>query len=424
MSLRVLTIRKIRIASGDVAAARRTADYVLDAKESPEGVARARGENPSVDNCVRPIALWLGSPSTLARLGVGRGLHVGRDGLVLALQGCNAVTGERVRVEGLIHRDAVDDRGRPVYDEDGKRRKVRVRGTKSVDLTFSAPKSVSVVWSQASPEVRAAIEAAMIAAADAMLANMTEAKPVVAHHRMLHCARGFAAAAALHVMARAARGNPVPSPQLHVHGIVLGVERGDGFFASPELSGMFKHGAPLEGGAVARAKLAEILVDMGFEIDQEGRFFEIRGVPKGLIHRMSGRTKDVEARIRQREGARGKTLTNRERAVVALETREAKSREASLEEAVAVWAAHAGDFDFGAATVNKLLRGSGFAGSLEARTSAVLRLSRTKRPAASIGEARAAVFESAAGRLTLEEAYLAVDRMVDRDGTGEESASM
>jgi conjugative relaxase-like TrwC/TraI family protein len=277
-----------------------------------------------------------------------------------------------------------------------------------------------VAWSQARPAVRAEIEAAMLAAADAMLENMTMAKPVVAHQRALWPARGFAAAAALHVLARAAGGDAEPSPQLHVHSIVVGVERDDGFFASPELSGMFKYGAPLEGGAVARAKLAERLVDMGFEIVRTGRFFELQGVPEGLVRRMSGRTKDVEAGIRAREKARGKQLTLGEKAVVALETRVPKRQEAGLEETVAAWTAQATEFGFGPYAVDALRSGSGFSGDADKRRAQVAadvrKRMRAIGPAPSVGATRALVFECAAGRLRLDEAGPAVDQLAPPPG--------
>lgn len=417
----MLTIRKIKIASGDLAAARRTADYVLDVADSPGVVGRAldaaHGHAAVSGVLARPTTVWLGSAGMLARLGVREGAAVAPSELALALQGRHTRSGERVRVEGLIQRDAVDERGRPLHDEQGRRRTVRVPGTKSVDLTFSAPKPVSVVWSQAGPRLRAEIESAMLAAANAMLENMTQTRPVVAHRGTLLPARGFAAAAALHVMARATRGETVPSPQLHVHGIVLGVERADGFFASPEPSGMFKHGAPLEGGAVARLRLAETLVELGFDVVPAGRFFELRGVPPALLQRMSGRTRDVEARIGERERAMGRPLNGVERSLAALETRAPKSREAPLKETVAAWRASARELGFGPAAVEALRIGPGFAAGVDERRAAAVAAASASSAASSAapwaGARRAVLFERAAGRLRLREAYATLDALPD-----------
>lgn len=368
----MLTIRKIRVPSGDVRVARRAADYVLNPRDAPEALARP-GDVPG-----RASTGWLGSSRMLGRLGVSVGAPVHREELTRALQGCNALTGERVRVEGMIHHET--------RDENGSRCTTRVPGTKSVDLTFSAPKSVSLVWSQAEPALRQQVEEAMLDAAAAMLANMTSGNRVVADKGTLTAAKGFAAAAALHVLARAARDDPVPAPQLHVHGIVVGVERGDGFFASPELSGFFKRRAPLEGGAVARLALAERLVDLGFTVEPDGRYFAVRGVPKGLADRLSGRSREVEREVADRERQRGRNLNSLERSVVALQTRRPKNHEATPAETVAAWAACAAEFDFDTAAVEALRTGRGFNGAAIAASD------------------RIEYLERAAGRLRLREA--------------------
>ncbi len=409
IDLVMLTIRKIRVPAGDWSAARRAAEYALGARETPEAVARELDGGEAVAPVTKPAptARWLGSPAMLERLEVAAGERLSVKALARSLQGRNTKSGVRLRREGWLRLDLLDEHRRPVYDEEGRRRKVRLAGTKSVDLTFSAPKSVSVVWSQAEPGLRAEIEAAMLTAAEAVLANMTMEKPVVPLRRKLEPARGYAAAAALHVVARAARGAPVPAPQLHVHGLVVGVERSDGHYASPELSGMFKYGAPLEGGAVGRAKLAERLVELGFEIEQKDRYFEIAGVPAELLTAMSARAQEVEAGIRARERERGGELSKRERAAIALETRLPKAEEPLLSRTVATWAESAARFDFGPEKIAELRRGQGFSGRLEERlapvvSSATARL-RASRRKVTPAEARALLLECAAGRLRLEE---------------------
>jgi hypothetical protein len=196
----------------------------------------------------------------------------------------------------------------------------------------------------------------------------------------------------------------VPAPQLHVHGVVVGVERADGFYASPELSGMFRRGAPLRGGAVARLCLAEGLAELGFGIEQSGRYFEIRGVPEGLVKAMSGRSRDVEAQVRVRERVRGTPLTNLERSVAALQTRPPKSREATMVETLAAWRAQAAEFGFGPAAVRGLLGdGAGaFAGDVQTRRAAVT-AARDARGLRGVA-LDAGLLECAAGRLRLAEA--------------------
>jgi conjugative relaxase-like TrwC/TraI family protein len=395
----VLTIRKIRVPSADWACARRAADYVLDRGSTPAAVF------PSEETAAeRPTTVWMGTAELLDQLGVAPAEAVAATEFGRVLQGRHARTGERVRTEGMIHRPLNDSHGHPVRDENGRQIVERVRGTKSVDLTFSAPKSVSVLWSQAEDELRGEIEAAMLVATEAMLREMTERKPVVAYKRDLIPAEGYAAAAALHVVARAARGEPMPWPQLHVHAVVVGVGRHDGFFASPELSGMYRHGAPLEGGAVARARLAESLVDLGFEIEPRGRYFEIRGVPAPVIERMSGRAREVKAVVSSREAAAKRPLTQRERAVVAMQTRQAKSGELPLAVARAGWEEVAIELGFGREAVPHLRGGAGFAEDINLRRAKVAIAVGGTEGNELVGERRALVFERAAGVLRLDEA--------------------
>jgi hypothetical protein len=237
-----------------------------------------------------------------------------------------------------------------------------------------------------------------------MLREMTERKPVVAYQRDLIPAAGYAAAAALHVVARAARGEAMPWPQLHVHAVVVGVGRGDGFFASPELSGMYRYDAPLEGGAVARARLAESLVELGFGIERRGRYFEVRGVPAELIERMSGRAREVARIVARREADAGRPLTQRERAVVAMQTRRPKRGELSLASAREGWEEAAAEHGFGPAAVAELRAGPGFSEDLSRRRAAVSATTGSGDAKESAGERRASFFERAAGVLRLAEA--------------------
>jgi conjugative relaxase-like TrwC/TraI family protein len=356
------------------------------------------GEEPG-----RPTSVWMGAGDLLGRIGVAPTESIAPTAFGRVLQGRHSSSGERVRTEGMIQLPLNDEHGKPLRDENGREITQRVRGTKSVDLTFSAPKSVSVVWSQADRELREEIEAAMLVATEAMLREMTERKPVVAYQRELIPAEGYAAAASLHVVARAARGEAMPWPQLHVHAVVVGVGRSDGFFASPELSGMFRYGAPLEGGAVARARLAESLVELGFGIERRGRYFEVSGVPTELIKRMSGRTREVVAAAGRREAAAGRPLTQRERAAVAMQTREPKSHELPLSVARAGWQEAAAEHGFGREVVPTLRESSAFAGDLEERRAAVVAAIGAPGKKESAGERRASVFERAVGVLRLEE---------------------
>jgi conjugative relaxase-like TrwC/TraI family protein len=402
----MLTIRKIRVPSEDWGCARRAADYVLDRGSSPAAMLA-----PEEALAARPTTVWMGAGELLGKLGVAPAEAVAATEFGRVLQGRHATSGERVRTEGMIHRPLTDEHGHPMRDEKGREIVQRVKGTKSVDLTFSAPKSVSVLWSQADGGLRGEIEMAMLVATEAMLREMTERKPVVAFQRELIPAEGFAAVAALHVVARAAKGETMPWPQLHVHAVVVGVGRSDGFFASPELSGMYRFGAPLEGGAVARARLAESLVELGFGIEHRGRYFEVRGVPAALIERMSGRAREVAVVVNRREAAAGRPLTQRERAVVAMQTRQPKSGELSLAAAAAGWKEVATELGFEGDAVSRLRAVHGFDTDLRHRCKVVVDAIGVPDEKSSVGERRAAIFERAAGELRLEEAEVLAESL-------------
>ncbi len=164
------------------------------------------------------------------------------------------------------HRDAATrSAGRacvPATTHDGSTSSERV--VKSVDMTFSVPKSVSVLWSQASPAERARLEADVLQAARETIDFMATRKGAVHRRvpgggRVREPALGAAAALSLHVTARRADGDVAPAPQLHVHGVVVGLLRQDGRLVSPDPWNWYKHGAAREGGAYGRAVLAHRL---------------------------------------------------------------------------------------------------------------------------------------------------------------------
>ncbi|WP_160165483.1 MobF family relaxase [Conexibacter woesei] len=428
----MLTIRKITVGLGEGDAAR-AAEYPLAMVNSPQ--AYARGDYYTVDEGAHPSdapkasAMWVGSPNALAAIGLEAGAEVLSAQLESALQGRHVDSGEEVRKPGTITRDAVDAKGRPRYDAKGKRVREKVKGVTSLDMTFSVPKSVSVLWSQASPEQRAEIERALLRAANAALEHMVQTKGVVFRRgpdgvRVREPAVGMVATLALHVTARRAHGEAVPSPQLHVHGIVVGVERADGKLVTPDSFRLFKDDAPLEGAAVGRATLAHDLVGLGYRVEsgtgRNERFFEIRGVPHELMGAMSGRTRDVERERARVELATGERLRGAALGVLASQTRAAKDKAVTPQEIAEVWSALGAEHGFGPIEAGAIRGMPGYRLAFEdrrdqARTE-ILRRMRIEGPTVSSGEARAIVYEVAPGRLSPAEAWELLDEM---ERTGE-----
>ncbi len=177
----------------------------------------------------------------------------------------------------------------------------------AIDATFSAPKSVSAVWALSSPELRAALEAAQERAVDAALEHATKYVPMVRRRVDRSTVRRETPAELLasswrHTTARAVAGRP-PDPQLHSHVVLHGaVRRGDGKVVAIESRAWLVHQREL--GAAYRAQLAAELGALGFQIERGtgrgGRYFELSGVPQGLLEEWSGRHHQVRAAIEQR----------------------------------------------------------------------------------------------------------------------------
>jgi len=177
----------------------------------------------------------------------------------------------------------------------------------AIDATFSAPKSVSAVWALSSPELRAQLEVAQECAVDAALAHAVEFMPMVRRRVdkatvLRETPAELIASSWRHTTARAVPGR-APDPQLHSHVVLHGVVRqGDGRVVAIESRAWLVH--QREVGAAYRAQLATELRGLGFGIEagtgRGGRYFELSGVPQGLVEEWSGRHRQVRAAIDQR----------------------------------------------------------------------------------------------------------------------------
>jgi len=187
----------------------------------------------------------------------------------------------------------------------------------AIDATFSAPKSVSVVWALASPQLRAGIEAAQERAVDAALAHATEYVPMVRRRVdrstvLRETPAELIASSWRHTTARAVAGR-APDPQLHSHVVLHGAVRSDGRVVAIESRAWLVHQREL--GAAYRAQLATELSALGFQVQagtgRGGRYFELSGVPQGLLEAWSGRHQQVRQAIDRRLSERVLELQGR-----------------------------------------------------------------------------------------------------------------
>jgi conjugative relaxase-like TrwC/TraI family protein len=218
---------------------------------------------------------WLASPETLARLGV-EGEAIDGEDFIALMEGRHPQTGEWLRPEG-----AGGGRGG------------------GIDVTFSAPKSVSVEWALGDEVKRGGIEAAHTEAVKQALAYMTETVPAVRRRYdgvvVEECARDLLAAEYLHTTARSVVAGEMPDPQLHSHVVITAAVREDQRIVAVASRPIFR--AARDAGAYYRSALAQQLIQRGYEIERgtgkHGRYFEISGRPRALLDVFSARSREV-----------------------------------------------------------------------------------------------------------------------------------
>ena len=233
---------------------------------------------------------WMGSAAPEL------GLHgaVDRADLLATLQGFDPRTGE-----ALVQKAGVDRR----Y---------------AIDLTFSAPKSVSIAWAVGPDEVKKNIEAAQDRAVEKTLAFIEE--------KMSLGRRGSASEGTItkeHVKLLAAAYRHGSSreldPQIHTHLMLqnLGL-RADGTWGALNEKEIFEWIMAL--GAVYRAELAsEINKNLGFGIEADREYFRLAGIPPELEEEFSKRRAQIETALKEKGWSGGKAAE-----VAALDTRKGK----------------------------------------------------------------------------------------------------
>ena len=229
-------------------------------------------------------------------------------------------------------------------------------GNVAFDLTFAAPKSVSVLAAVGDERVRHAVLRAHAHGVQAALAYLErEACFVRRGHNGLTVlpAQGFVGAAYLHEMARSG------DPHLHAHVVIANRVRGeDGRWSAPDMRPVYAHAktAGTIADAVMRASLTQSLgVEWGPVVNG---IAELVAVPKNVREHFSAR----HAEIMEEALARGYT-SPAALAVIQRETRDTK-RVVSRERAVTEWRARAAEHGFGE---RELARAMGRARQTETR---------------------------------------------------------
>ncbi len=304
-------------------------------------IAPERGDyylNPDGELTQAP-GRWLADPDTLGRLGIDPNGPVAGGDFISLMEGRHPGTGRFLRPEG-----AGGGRGG------------------GIDVTFSAPKSVSTVWALSESWQRQEIEAAHARAVEQTLGYMREQVPVVRRRFsgqvVEETANDLIAAEYQHTTARGVAGGKAPDPQLHSHVVITGVIREDDRLVATWSRPVFRSAREL--GAHYRAALTHELSERGYEIQQGtgkgGKYFELAGVPVGLRDAFSGRSREV-ARAAERFRARtGREPKRGELRDLALENRRAKTL-TTRRDLEGVWRQTGSEYSFGPSEALQLLAG-------------------------------------------------------------------
>ncbi|HTC58716.1 MAG TPA: MobF family relaxase, partial [Solirubrobacteraceae bacterium] len=227
-------------------------------------------------------------------------------------------------------------------------------------------------------------------------------------------AKDVLAAEYRHTTARGVSGAETPDPQLHSHVVVTGAVRQDDRFVAIASRPLFRSAREL--GAYYRSVLAQELASLGYTVEggtgKEGRYFEIAGVPRGLLDAFSGRTREVVSAAERFRAKYGRAPERDELRNLKLENRRAKEL-TTRDDLDQCWRETAEAYKFGPGEAARLLAGEQEpvvrVGTLAERVERGLTASRA---VFEVKELRAAVLEQSVGELSPEQAFDAIREMI------------
>ncbi|CAM4390458.1 MAG: ATP-dependent RecD-like DNA helicase [Legionellaceae bacterium] len=205
----------------------------------------------------------------------------------------------------------------------------KVEHRPGTDLTFSAPKSVSIMAEiGGDTRIRHAHQEAVKEALTFVETLCAQARKTAKRETVYENTENIIAATFLHDTSRNL------DPNLHTHCVVMNMtQREDGQWRSLASSMENKRKGHNNGfnekvfdnkpyfGAIYRASLAHKLKELGYTIEKTSHhgFFEIKDVPKQVIEHFSTRRQEIESHLEENNLTGAKAA-----AVAALDTREAK----------------------------------------------------------------------------------------------------
>ncbi len=265
-----------------------------------------------------------------------RGQWMGTGARELELVG--PVAGEHLR--GVL--EGLDKYGQALRDSACA---LRVGG---YDLTYSAPKSVSVLFGLGDPALQHAVREAHDRAVREAFGHIERTAAAVRRGHggaRVEPADGLIGAAFRHRTSRAG------DPQLHTHLLVANLGRGpDGRWTA--LDGRRLYAQARTTSFIYQAVLrSELTRNLGVEwLTVRDGIAEIAGVPKPVMRAFSRRRVDIEAEL-----ARHGTSGARAAEAAALATRQAKDRRTDIATLTVSWRARAEELGFGLSELSRTL---------------------------------------------------------------------
>lgn len=217
---------------------------------------------------------------------------------------------------------------------------------KGLDLTFSAPKSLSVLWATADTPTRHAIQQAHHAAVQAALTYLEDEAALCRRGKggTVRERAGLVVATFEHGCSRA------QDPDLHTHALVVNVGlRQDSSFGALFNKPLFTH--KMAAGALYRAELGHQLKErLGLALTPKRTWFEVLGVPETLKAAFSTRRAQIEAALAERGWVGAKAAE-----LLAKSTRQVKGHVAR-EQLFSLWQRTAREHGFGIEEATALVR--------------------------------------------------------------------
>lgn len=163
------------------------------------------------------------------------------------------------------------------------------------DLTFSAPKSVSLAWAAADESLRERISEAQLTSVRRAISLLEKHAAYTRRGKGGRCREpvdGFVVATFEHETSRSL------DPQLHTHALVANVApRSDGTWGTIISRDLFLW--QKAAGATYRAELAYQLGQLGLPVEQDGESFRLRCVPEFACQYFSKRAQAISEMLKQ-----------------------------------------------------------------------------------------------------------------------------